>query len=179
MNGIGFERFRFPAMTQLLWAVPAVSVSQTWQRSTSPHIHLRIYHSWLCPFPVHLYSQNSVWSSCRLKNKQGFLTKSHIIIGLAVWTLCAASQFLGLLLWFEWKDAAVHLHPERNDTYFIFSLLRRCFLHHLRVWHSLVAMATTAITQKGLTCIINGPHMNAFGSIPFQFEEKAQTLNGL
>lgn len=69
--------------------------------------------------------------------------------------------------------AAVHLHSERNETYFIFSLLRRSVSSITCVWHSLVAMATTAITQKGLTCIINALHMNAFGSIPFQAEEKA------
>lgn len=54
-----------------------------------------------------------------------------------------------------------------------FSLLRRSVSSITCVWHGLVAMATTAITQKGLTCIINALHMNAFGRMRFQAEEKA------
>lgn len=159
-------------MDQLLWAVLAQCLSDL----TAIHVS---------SYPLTHLSFMTLSFPC-----SPIFTKQHLILlqiqkqtGLShlnpyyhriscVNILCAASQFV------VWMNVLL-FNCILKEMRLIFSLLRRSVSSITCVWHSLVAMATTAITQKGLACIINAFHVNAFGSIPFQVEEKAQTLNGL
>lgn len=159
-------------MDQLLWAVPAQCLSDL------TAIHVSSYPLTHLSFMTLSFPCSPIFTKQRLIllqiQKQTGLSHLnpyyHRISCVNI--LCAASQFV---VWMNVLLFTCILKEMR----LIFSLLRRSVSSITCVWHSLVAMATTAITQKGLTCIINAFHVNAFGSIPFQVEEKVQTLNGL